>query len=76
MLAWTPPSSIPLKWKGLFLSSATGTRTEERAFAKALKLELIHGPTADESFLLELLTYSTYCDDFMTTIADFKGTGL
>lgn len=73
MLALAQPSSIPLKWKGLFLSSATGTWTEERAFAKALKLELIHWLTVNESFLLELLTYSTNCDNFMTTIADFKG---
>lgn len=74
MLAYTPlpPSSIALKWKGLFLCSATGTWIEERAFEKAPKLELIHWPTEDESFLLELLTYSTYCDDFMTTIAEFK----
>lgn len=57
MLVWAPPSSIPLKWKGLFLSSATGTWTEERAFAKALKMELIHWPTVEESFLLELLSY-------------------
>lgn len=48
---------------------------KKEPFAKALKLELIHRPTVDESFLLELLTYSTYCDNFMTTIADFKGAG-
>lgn len=71
------PSSIPLKWKGLLYFSALPLEhgAKERAFAKALRLELIHRPTADESFLLELLTYSTYCDDFMTTIDGFKGTG-
>lgn len=74
-LAWALQSSIPLKWKGLFLSSVTVTWTEEKAFAKALKLELIHGPTADDSFLFELLTYSTYCDNFTTTIARVKAAG-
>lgn len=45
---------------------------EEKAFTEAIKSELIPW-TVDESFLLELLTYSTYCDNFMTTRADSKG---
>lgn len=53
-----------------FLAAATGQR--ENAFTEALRLELIPC-TVDESFLLELLTYSTYCDNFTTTRADLKG---
>lgn len=49
-------------------------KLRERASAKTLELELIHRRTADESLLQELSTCSTYCDDFMTTIAHFKET--
>lgn len=53
-----------------FFAAATGQR--KNASTEALRLELIPC-TVDESFLLELLTYSTYCDNFTTTRADLKG---
>lgn len=74
MLVRTAARSVPVGLGGRggagFFAAATGQR--ENAFTEALRLELIPW-TVDESFLLELLTYSTYCDNFTTTRADLKG---